>query len=102
MRNTALEQRSLFRVSRMKLGIYLRERCRIYFVAAEHELAFAMPLHRSHTMIGNLSWRRLGVAERGSWNDWLEYFLLGVARISEDALNRATRINELLAKWQKK
>lgn len=42
------------------------------------------------------------VSERGAWNDWLEYFLLGVARMSEDALNRATRINELLAKWQKK
>jgi Fic family protein len=43
-----------------------------------------------------------GVSERGGWNDWLEYFLLGVARMSEDALNRATRINELLAQWQKK
>ena len=42
------------------------------------------------------------VSERGAWNDWLEYFLLGVARMSEDALNRATRKNELLAKWQKK
>jgi len=42
------------------------------------------------------------VSDRGAWNDWLEYFLLGVARMSEDALNRATRINELLAKWQKK
>ena len=43
-----------------------------------------------------------GVSERGAWNDWLEYFLLGVGRMSEDALNRATRINGLLAKWQKK
>ena len=43
-----------------------------------------------------------GISERGAWNDWLEYFLLGVARMSEDALGRATRINELLAKWQKK
>lgn len=43
-----------------------------------------------------------GVSERGAWNDWLEYFLLGVARMSEDALNRATRINQLLAQWQKK
>jgi len=42
------------------------------------------------------------VSERRAWNDWLEYFLLGVARMSEAALNRATRINELLAKWQKK
>ncbi len=42
------------------------------------------------------------VSERGAWLDWLEYFLLGVARMSEDALNRATRINEKLADWQKK
>ena len=43
-----------------------------------------------------------GVSERGAWNDWLEYFLLGVARMSEDALNRAMRINQLLAQWQKR
>jgi len=41
-----------------------------------------------------------GVSERGAWNDWVEYFLVGVARMSEDALNRAVRINELLAQWQ--
>jgi len=43
-----------------------------------------------------------GVSETGSWNDWLEYFLLGIARMSEDALNRATRINKLLGQWQRK
>jgi Fic family protein len=43
-----------------------------------------------------------GVSERGAWNDWLEYFLVGVARMSEDALSRAMRINQLLAQWQKK
>jgi Fic family protein len=43
-----------------------------------------------------------GISERGAWNDWLEYFLLGIARMSEDALSRATRINGLLAEWQKK
>jgi Fic family protein len=43
-----------------------------------------------------------GVSERGAWNDWLEYFLLGVARMSEDALSRATRINQLLVQWQRK
>jgi Fic family protein len=42
------------------------------------------------------------VSERGAWNDWLEYFLLGVARMSEDALNRATRIDQLLTQWQRK
>jgi Fic family protein len=29
-----------------------------------------------------------GISERGAWNYWLEYFLLGVARMSEDALRR--------------
>ena len=43
-----------------------------------------------------------GISERGAWNDWLEYFLLGVARMSEDALSRAMRINGLLAEWQKR
>ena len=27
-----------------------------------------------------------GVSERGTWQEWLEYFFLGVARMSEDAL----------------
>lgn len=43
-----------------------------------------------------------GISERGAWNDWLEYFLLGVARMSEDALSRAMRVNGLLAEWQRK
>jgi Fic family protein len=42
-----------------------------------------------------------GVSERGAWDDWIEYFLLGVARMSEDALSRAARINATLSGWQK-
>jgi Fic family protein len=42
-----------------------------------------------------------GVSERGAWKDWVEYFLLGVARMSEDALSRAARLNTKLAEWQK-
>lgn len=42
------------------------------------------------------------VSERGEWNEWLEYFLQGVARMSEDALSRAARINSKLIEWQKK
>jgi len=42
-----------------------------------------------------------GVSEHGEWQDWIEYFLLGVARMSEDAVNRAGRINAKLAEWQK-
>ncbi len=43
-----------------------------------------------------------GVSARGEWSEWLEYFLQGVARMSEDALSRATRINDLLAQWHDK
>lgn len=43
-----------------------------------------------------------GVSELGAWHEWLEYFLLGMARMSEDALNRVTRINDIVGKWQKK
>jgi Fic family protein len=43
-----------------------------------------------------------GVSERGAWEDWLEYFLQGIARTSEDALSRATRVNGLLAGWRGK
>lgn len=42
------------------------------------------------------------VSERSAWHDWLEYFLQGIARMSEDALNRATRINSLLTEWRAK
>src|SRR5205814_6708566 len=37
------------------------------------------------------------VSERGDWPGWLNYFLRGVARQSEDALSRAHRITERLA-----
>jgi Fic family protein len=42
-----------------------------------------------------------GVSERGAWNDWLEYFLIGIARTAQDALSRASRINQILTQWQR-
>ena len=41
----------------------------------------------------------LGVTERGAWGEWIEYFLNGIARQSEDAISRAARITDLLARW---
>lgn len=43
-----------------------------------------------------------GVTEHGEWESWLQYFLNGVARQSEDALSRAERINRLLELWRQK
>lgn len=40
------------------------------------------------------------VSSKGSWNEWLGYFLDGVALQSLDALSRAERINNLLSQWQ--
>lgn len=45
--------------------------------------------------------RLRGVTEAGRWGDWVEYFLNGVARQSEDAISRAERINMLLTQWRK-
>jgi len=43
--------------------------------------------------------RLRGVGERGEWEQWLEYFLVGVARQGEDAVVRAARIHDLLGEW---
>jgi Fic family protein len=46
-------------------------------------------------------YRRLqAVRNEGDWQGWLHYFLDGVARQAEDAVQRAERINKLLAGWR--
>jgi Fic family protein len=40
------------------------------------------------------------VSAKGTWNEWLIYFLNGVALQTEDVLSRAERINDLLNKWK--
>ena len=45
--------------------------------------------------------RLLAVSQKSQWNSWLEYFLNCIARMSEDVLDRAERINLLLEKWKK-
>lgn len=42
------------------------------------------------------------VSAQGTWDDWLIYFLNGIAVQSEDVLSRAERINALLNKWKMK
>lgn len=41
--------------------------------------------------------RLLGITERGEWEEWLLYFLDGVAAQSEDAIDRIQRIDSLLS-----
>ena len=41
-----------------------------------------------------------GVTLEGAWLDWIEYFLNGIARMSEDALSRAVRIDGLFETWR--
>lgn len=40
------------------------------------------------------------VSAHGTWQDWILYFLNGIATQSEDVLSRAERINILIADWQ--
>lgn len=42
------------------------------------------------------------VTKEGNWQEWLEYFLTGVSKQSEDALMRAEQINQKLMEWRKK
>jgi len=46
--------------------------------------------------------RLSAVTAKAAWGDWLEYFFNGVARMSEDALSRAERINALTVRWRQK
>lgn len=46
--------------------------------------------------------RLLAVSRESQWNPWLEYFLNGITRMSEDVLGRAERINSLLRRWREK
>lgn len=45
--------------------------------------------------------RLAAVTNKAAWEDWAEYVLNGVARMSEDALSRAVRINGLLERWRR-
>ena len=42
------------------------------------------------------------VTESSDWAGWLEYFLSGVAKQAQDALERAERINKKLSLWRAK
>jgi Fic family protein len=46
--------------------------------------------------------RLKGISADGDWTGWLQYFLNGIARQSEDALSRAERANKLLEQWRHK
>ena len=44
--------------------------------------------------------RLLAVSERGAWNEWLKFFLQGVADQSRDAIARARQIQDLQTQWR--
>ena len=44
--------------------------------------------------------RLLGITERGEWEEWLVYFLDGVAAQSVDAVEKIQRIDALLSGWR--
>jgi Fic family protein len=44
----------------------------------------------------------LAVSERGTWKEWLLFFLNGVAEQSQDALHKAKQLQDLQIKWRKR
>lgn len=45
--------------------------------------------------------RLLGVTQKGEWEEWLHYFLRGVALQCADAVERMQRIDELCMRWKR-
>ncbi len=45
--------------------------------------------------------RLLGITESGAWEEWLDYFLFGVERQADDALQRTAEVNEILTEWRR-
>ena len=46
--------------------------------------------------------RLLGVTERGEWEEWLVYFLRGVALQAQDSVVRIQRLDDLLSDWRRR
>ncbi len=42
----------------------------------------------------------LAVSERGTWQEWLEFFLRGVAEQARDAIQRAKKLQDLQSEWR--
>jgi Fic family protein len=42
------------------------------------------------------------VSERGAWQDWVRFFLRGVAEQAQDAVQRATRLQDLQRAWRER
>lgn len=81
------------RVGRLLITLFLIER-NILPTPLLYLSAFFEATRRDYYALLN------GVSARGEWEEWLIYFLNGVARQSEDALSRAERINKYLESWR--
>jgi Fic family protein len=46
--------------------------------------------------------RLSGVTERGEWEEWLAYFLRGVAGQANDAVDRIARVDTLVSGWRER
>lgn len=44
----------------------------------------------------------MAVSERGEWDEWVEFFLRGVADQSRDAINRAKQLQDLQLHWRER
>jgi Fic family protein len=44
--------------------------------------------------------RLLAITQRGEWEEWLQFFLVGVTQQADDAVDRIQRIDDLLITWR--
>jgi Fic family protein len=46
--------------------------------------------------------KMLSVSKRGTWNDWIEFFLIGIEETCNDAIKKAQNLQDLQSKYYKK
>ncbi len=81
------------RVGRLLIILYLVERSLlpspIFYLSAFFEATRDEYYRRLHA-----------VTEKGEWLGWIQYFLNGVARQAEDAMDRIERLQKIVTKWK--
>ena len=81
------------RIGRLLISLLLVQRNMLPIPILYLSAFFEATRHEYYRQLLNLS-------HHGAWNDWLTYFINGVALQAEDVLSRAERINQMIVAWK--
>lgn len=81
------------RIGRLLISLLLCEKGALYAPMLYLSAFFDATRHDYYAALN-------GISDRGEWLVWINYFLNGVIRQSEDVLDRAERMNAIIEKWK--